>query len=34
MFTAGEVPELNMPDGYKCAIAAWYSREGDRDVGG
>ncbi|MFJ3804613.1 NUDIX domain-containing protein [Streptomyces sp. NPDC090088] len=24
MFTADEVPELNMPDGYKQAIAAWY----------
>lgn len=24
MFTAEEVPELNMPDGYKQAIAAWY----------
>ncbi|MDX3851125.1 NUDIX hydrolase [Streptomyces sp. AK02-01A] len=24
MFTADEVPELNMPDGYKRAIAAWY----------
>ncbi|WP_149829522.1 NUDIX hydrolase [Streptomyces tailanensis] len=23
MFTADEVPELNMPDGYKQAIAAW-----------
>jgi len=28
MFTADEVPELNMPDGYKQAIAAWYGRKG------
>ncbi|AQA11934.1 NUDIX hydrolase [Streptomyces malaysiensis] len=26
MFTADEVPELNMPDGYRQAIAAWYGR--------
>jgi 8-oxo-dGTP pyrophosphatase MutT (NUDIX family) len=26
MFTAAEVPALNMPDGYKQAIAAWYGR--------
>ncbi|GCD44080.1 NUDIX hydrolase [Streptomyces paromomycinus] len=26
MFTAEEVPGLNMPDGYKQAIAAWYGR--------
>ncbi|MEU4845257.1 hypothetical protein [Streptomyces gilvosporeus] len=26
MFTADEVPALNMPDGYKQAIAAWYGR--------
>ncbi|MBZ9638200.1 NUDIX domain-containing protein [Streptomyces sp. PSKA30] len=26
MFTAHEVPELNMPDGYKQAIAVWYDR--------
>ncbi|MFE4367459.1 NUDIX domain-containing protein [Streptomyces sp. NPDC056835] len=26
MFTADEVPGLNMPDGYKQAIAAWYVR--------
>ncbi|MEU4892019.1 NUDIX hydrolase [Streptomyces sp. NPDC044780] len=30
MFTADEVPRLNMPDGYKQAIAAWYGR---RDAG-
>ncbi|MEV0639577.1 NUDIX domain-containing protein [Streptomyces sp. NPDC050619] len=24
LFTADDVPELNMPDGYKRAIAAWY----------
>lgn len=26
MFTAHEVPGLNMPDGYKQAIATWYGR--------
>ncbi|MFI0218241.1 NUDIX hydrolase [Streptomyces lydicus] len=26
MFTADEVPGLNMPDGYKQAIAGWYGR--------
>ncbi|MFI5794071.1 NUDIX domain-containing protein [Streptomyces sp. NPDC051677] len=25
MFTADEMPKLNMPDGYKQAISAWYS---------
>ncbi|KPI08937.1 NUDIX hydrolase [Actinobacteria bacterium OK074] len=26
MFTAAEVPGLNMPDGYKQAVAAWFGR--------
>ncbi|WP_406463428.1 NUDIX domain-containing protein [Streptomyces sp. NBC_01622] len=26
MFTADEVPNLVMPDGYKQSIAAWYAR--------
>lgn len=26
LFTAKEVPELNMPEGYKQSIAAWYER--------
>ncbi|WP_371551550.1 NUDIX hydrolase [Streptomyces sp. NBC_00554] len=26
MFTAGEVPGLTMPEGYKQSIAAWYAR--------
>ncbi len=26
MFTAVEVPTLNMPEGYKQAVAAWYGR--------
>ncbi|MGW3952499.1 NUDIX hydrolase [Streptomyces sp. NPDC004752] len=26
MFSADEVPGLNVPDGYKQAIAAWYGR--------
>ncbi|WP_432096387.1 NUDIX hydrolase [Streptomyces sp. bgisy100] len=26
MFTADEVPDLNMPDGYKQAVAAWCGR--------
>lgn len=26
LFTADEVPGLNMPDGYKRAIAAWYGQ--------
>ncbi|MFJ6573322.1 NUDIX domain-containing protein [Streptomyces sp. NPDC091292] len=25
LFTAGQVPELRMPDGYKRAIATWYA---------
>lgn len=25
-FTADEVPDLNMPDGYKRAIATWYGQ--------
>ncbi|MFE6777130.1 NUDIX domain-containing protein [Streptomyces sp. NPDC057702] len=30
LFTADEVPELTMPDGYKRSIAAWYRRAGKR----
>lgn len=26
MFPVGEVPRLNMPDGYKRAVTAWYGR--------
>ncbi|MGN5379470.1 hypothetical protein ACQ4WX_25940 [Streptomyces lasalocidi] len=26
MFSADEVPGLNMPGGYKTAIAAWYGQ--------
>ncbi|GHG80355.1 NUDIX hydrolase [Streptomyces griseocarneus] len=26
LFTADEVPDLHMPDGYKRAIAAWYGQ--------
>jgi 8-oxo-dGTP pyrophosphatase MutT (NUDIX family) len=25
LFIAGQVPELNMPDGYKRSIAAWFT---------
>ncbi|MFI0983607.1 NUDIX domain-containing protein [Streptomyces sp. NPDC021093] len=28
LFTADEVPELRMPDGYKQSIAAWYGLQG------
>ncbi|MEU9230323.1 NUDIX hydrolase [Streptomyces massasporeus] len=27
MFTAEEVPTLNMPEGYKRAVATWYRRD-------
>ncbi|MGX4693815.1 NUDIX hydrolase [Streptomyces sp. JNUCC 63] len=27
MFTADQVPALNMPEGYKRAVAAWYLRD-------
>lgn len=27
LFAAGEVPDLNMPDGYKQSIAAWFHRQ-------
>jgi 8-oxo-dGTP pyrophosphatase MutT (NUDIX family) len=27
MFTAEEVPTLNMPEGYKRAVAKWYRRD-------
>jgi 8-oxo-dGTP pyrophosphatase MutT (NUDIX family) len=26
LFTADEIPDLNMPDGYKASIATWFRR--------
>ena len=32
LFTAAQVPGLNMPDGYKRSIAAWFARDGGQGL--
>jgi 8-oxo-dGTP pyrophosphatase MutT (NUDIX family) len=32
LFALAQVPGLNMPDGYKRSIAAWYARNDDEHV--
>ena len=33
LFTAGQVPGLTMPDGYKRSVATWFARESSAEGG-